>query len=160
MRLILILEFKKILNFIIRRNNNQMKNLLFLSLFVLIISCTSTAQNIEIKSISVSTYGGDMGYVDSIKVTKDSIFSATNVATDSLRNTSSKIINSKIKISDLMNDYDFQKVISLKNGKSNLPVDGTDTALKIETADKVYKIVNADNLIWKSIVNRMYSIQE
>ena len=137
-----------------------MKNLLFLSLFILIMSCTLTAQNMEIKSISVSTYGGDMGYVDSIKVTKDSIFTATNVGTDSLRNRSSKILNSKIKISDLMNYSDFQKVISLKDGKSNMPVDGTDTALKIETADKVYTIVNADNLIWKSIVNKMYSIQE
>lgn len=136
-----------------------MKSLLFLSLFILIMSCTSTAQNMEIKSISVSTYGGDMGYVDSIKVTKDSIFTATNVATDSLRNRSSKILNSKIKISDLMNDSDFQKVISLKDGKSNMPVDGTDTALKIETADKVYTIINADNSIWKRIVKNMYSIQ-
>jgi len=113
----------------------------------------------EIKSISVSTYGGEMGYVDSIKVTKDSIFTATNVATDSLRNRSSKILNSKIKISDLMNDSDFQKVISLKDGKSNMPVDGTDTALKIETAEKVYTIINADNSIWKRIVKDMYSIQ-
>ncbi|MGL6038584.1 MAG: hypothetical protein ACRC0E_06825 [Soonwooa sp.] len=136
-----------------------MKSLLFLSLFILIMSCSSTAQNMEIKSISVSTYGGDMGYVDSIKVTKDSIFTATNVATDSLRNRSSKILNSKIKISDLMNDSDFQKVISLKDGKSNMPVDGTDTALKIETADKVYTIINADNSIWKRIVKNMYSIQ-
>ncbi|WP_313215958.1 hypothetical protein [Soonwooa sp.] len=136
-----------------------MKSLLFLSLFILIMSCSSTAQNMEIKSISVSTYGGEMGYVDSIKVTKDSIFTATNVATDSLRNRSSKILNSKIKISDLMNDSDFQKVISLKDGKSNMPVDGTDTALKIETAEKVYTIINADNSIWKRIVKDMYSIQ-
>ncbi|MFW2135147.1 hypothetical protein ACK2M7_02480 [Chryseobacterium sp. TY4] len=136
-----------------------MKSLLFLSLFILIMSCSSTAQNMEIKSISVSTYGGEMGYVDSIKVTKDSIFTATNVATDSLRNRSSKILNSKIKISDLMNDSDFQKVISLKDGKSNMPVDGTDTALKIETAEKVYTIINADNSIWKRIVKNMYSIQ-
>lgn len=137
-----------------------MRILPYFFLFLLTFSCTPTAQKNEIKSISASTFGGMLGYGRVVKITKDSIFNETSMAADSTKNSSSKKLNTQYKLQNLITEDQLNELSQVKNGRSNQPVDGTDTKLTIETDKEIFKITNAeDNATWKKIVDKMYSLE-
>ncbi|WP_300673320.1 hypothetical protein [Soonwooa sp.] len=138
-----------------------MKITSFLLLLIGLLSCTPTAQKTNIKSISVSTYGGDRGYSRSVKITKDSIFSDTSIAVDSTENSSSKKLNTQYKLQDLVSDAQLDELNIIKNGESRQPVDGTDTSLIIETDKKTLTITNGESSgLWRKIVDKINSFDK
>ena len=136
-----------------------MKITSFSLLLIGLLSCTPTAQKTNIKSISVSTYGGDRGYSRTLKITKDSIFDSTTDIADSTKNTSTRILNTQYKLQDLITEEQLNELSKVKNGQSNQLIDATDTTLTIETNKETFKITNADdNPTWKKIVDNIYDI--
>lgn len=138
-----------------------MKITSFLILLIGLQSCTSTAQKTNIKSISVSTYGGDRGYSRTVKITKDSIFGETSVAVDSTENSSSKKLNTQYKLQDFVSDAQLNELSKVKSGRSNQPVDGTDTSLIIESDKKTFTITNGESSgLWSKIVDKINSLDK
>lgn len=145
-----------------------MKKLFSISILLILIvfsfSCfqknkESNTNNNKIKSISILTYGGEMGYSQSLKLTKDSLHFSFNIAVDSTRKRNEKKLNKLYKLDDIVSLAEAMSFSKIVDGKSRLPVDGTDTKIIIETGEKEYSIINGDNNeIWRRIEVEMASI--
>lgn len=138
----------------------------FITICILLSSCLQknnndkTNNNINehkvdaeiIKSISISTFGGEMGYYQSLKITTDSLYYNFNLEVDTTKRKSEKKINSHYKLEDIVNANQLINFAKIKNGESRQPVDGTDTEIEIKTNQKTYSIVNGEgNISWQTI---------
>ncbi len=78
---------------------------LFLGLATLIFSCSGANQSHKvekIKSISISTFGGERGYFQSLVITPDTLYYELGSSVDSANNKSIKKVNNQYKLEDLI----------------------------------------------------------
>ena len=134
-------------------------------LFILFISCSSspqkshtTAEKQGAEAVTLLTYGGQMGYFQSLKVTDDSLFFTLTVGTDSTKNRRQIIRNDSYKINDIITSSDVEKFSRLRSGKSYLPVDGTDTDIIIEKKQQKFKVTNGTDSIWYKAQEKLEKI--
>lgn len=102
-------------------------------------------QKEEIKSIEWSTFGGQMGYVEKLVITKDSIHHKYFTAMKNNETIEHHFKNSPESwqnLSSAVNLNDFRKI---KNGNSNQPVDGTDEQITIRSKNSQDSIINGDS---------------
>ncbi|WP_143093381.1 hypothetical protein [Halpernia frigidisoli] len=98
----------------------------------------------EITAIELSRYGGQLGYFGTLKFTKDSIIQTVLVGTksDKVTKTGKKI--SKGDWQNISNSFRLEDFKKVKSGSSNMAFDGTDTKIKITTANTSDSIINGD----------------
>ncbi len=142
-----------------------MKKLIILIYILLIISCKGTTEknteniNHKIKSITISTYGGQMGYFQSLKITKDSLFFNFNLAVDESKKRTQNKLNINYKLGEIISKTELISFPKIINGESMQPVDGTDTKIMIETKENNYSVINAkNNKIWRNTKEKMNQI--
>jgi hypothetical protein len=120
---------------------------------------TVTAQQEEILKIEYVRYEGDMGWGESIIITKDSIFySETVAATGSkieYKNQTSEILWNKLLT--VCNLEAFEKIPS---GESNLPSDGTDETFSIVTNKRTLSFTNGYGKEYKALANFIDIVKE
>ncbi len=137
---------------------------LFLGLATLIFSCSGVNQSHkveEIKSISISTFGGERGYFQSLVITPDTMYYELGSSVDPANNKSIKKVNNKHKLEDLISANQLTSFSNITSGKSLLPVDGTDTEIMIKTDSSEFKVRNAENNgKWLAIQAKMNTIIE
>jgi len=138
---------------------------LILSAFV-IIGCSQKAEELKIskkenpvKSVSIASFGGQLGYSTSIKITRDSLYYDLNMEVDSTKRKHIQKPNISYKLEDLINPDQIMSFSKVKNGESRQPVDGTDTEITIETDKNKHSVINAwDNEIWQKTNKKMQDI--
>lgn len=141
-----------------------MKHLILTSL--IIFSCThkTEVQKIvksenHVKSVSIATYGGEMGYSRSMKITGDSIYYDLNIAMDSTKRKHISKSNLSYKLQNIINPDQIIRFSEVTNGKSLQPIDGTDTEITIETDKNKYSVINGwDAEIWQKTNRKMQTI--
>lgn len=135
---------------------------LMLACCAFFFSCSSAnqvGQQEKIQSISISAFGGELGYHRSLLITSDSIFYELGSAIDTINNKAVKKRNSQYKLEDIMTTNQLAKFSKITNGQSRQPVDGTDTSITIKTDSTEFKVTNGfkDNL-WRSVMGKMNAI--
>lgn len=135
----------------------------YLLVFImLIVSCSGTtpAQKMEnITSISMTAWGGELGYHRSLVITPDTLHYELGSSVDTTNNISSKKSNGQYKLDDIISANQLAKFAKIASGESRQPVDGTDTEIKIKTNLKEYSVINAgNNNLWRGILIRMDAI--
>ena len=142
----------------------NMKSIFILCTVFAFLSCKpqdkkSIKNNEEIKSISISTFGGEMGYMQSLKITHDSLYYDYNLSVDSTKKRTENKLNTNYKLENIINLKQLANFSKIINGKSRLPVDGTDTKIVIETKHKTYTVINAEGSdIWQTLETRLGQI--
>lgn len=128
----------------------------------LLISCSTpnpTQKMDKIKSISISTFGGQLGYHRTVKITPDTLYYERGSHANPSHDKSVKKINAQYRLEEIISEnqlMDFSKIIS---GKSRQPVDGTDTEVVIRTDSAETKVRNAQNdKLWHSVVVKINAI--
>jgi hypothetical protein len=139
-----------------------MKNFIII-LYILLSSCSQNNNNVNnmngnkiedeiIKSISISTYGGEMGYYQSLKLTADSLYYNFDLAVDSTKRRSEIKVNRHYKLEDIVNSNQLINFVKIKNGESRQRVDGTDTKIEIKTNKNTHAVINREsNNSWQNI---------
>jgi hypothetical protein len=141
-----------------------MKHLFFIFISLFFLSCKpqdnkSIKNNEQITSISISTYGGEMGYMQNLKITQDSLYYNFNLMVDPAKKRSGSKLNSSYKLENLISKKQLASFSKTNNGKSRQPVDGTDTKIVIETKQKTLTVINAEgNVIWSNIETKLNEI--
>lgn len=137
---------------------------IFLSLSILIFSCSGANQphSMEkIKSVSISTFGGERGYFQSLIITPDTLYYESGSSVNTADNKSRKKNNSRYKFEDIISANQLSSFSNITSGKSLLPVDGSDTEITIKTAISEVSVRNAgNNGNWLAIQDKMNSILE
>lgn len=123
----------------------------FISL--LILGCVSNSEEKDgINSISVRTYGGDMGVSETYVITKDSVHYDYYLAADTTKNKATSSVNTLEKWDSLLGKVNIDAFNGLTNGRSYLAVDGTDTDIVIITENGEFMKTNgAGNNAWDDI---------
>lgn len=106
---------------------------------------SSTVKQEEITSVKLSQYGGMLGFNQTIFITKDSITRETSMTAQNDSVKKEKLANTPANweaLNSSLNLNDFRKI---KNGNSNLPVDGTDQKIVINTKTTSDSIINGQN---------------
>ncbi|MCD9854906.1 hypothetical protein LUD75_09330 [Epilithonimonas sp. JDS] len=112
-----------------------------------------------VKSVSIATFGGQMGYSISMKITKDSLYYDFNIAMDSTKRKHIEKPNIVYKLEDLINPDNIVRFSRVKDGESRQPVDGTDMEITIETDKDKYTVINAwDDEVWQKTNKKMQDI--
>ena len=134
----------------------------FLGISILLFSCSGANQphKVEkIKSISISTFGGERGYFQSLVITPDTLYYELGSSVDTANNKSIKKINSQYKFEDIVSENQITSFAKITSGKSFLPVDGTDTEITVKTDGSDYKVRNAaHSRKWLSIQAKLQTI--
>lgn len=138
---------------------------LSLSAFI-IFSCTHKTEEQRIvksenhvKSVSIATFGGEMGYSRSMKITGDSIYYDLNIAMDSTKRKHISKPNLSYALENIINPDQITRFSEVTDGKSLQPVDGTDTEITIETDKNKYAVINGwDAEIWQKTNRKMQTI--
>jgi hypothetical protein len=113
----------------------------------------------KIKSILISTYGGEMGYSQSLKVTSDSLYFDLSLAIDSVKKRNETKLNKFYPLENFIDSNELLSFYKISSGKSRLPIDGTDTAIIIETEKNKYSVINAENNSdWRRIQMKMADV--
>ncbi len=118
-----------------------------LAAFIFLASCSqkntvSIANEEKIISVSMTTYGGMMGYSGNIEVTKDSLHFSEIISTQPDKNVKIDEINLKYEPASLLDTITLDELSTVQNGESNLAFDGTDTKIVIITNQRKLEIVN------------------
>ncbi len=130
---------------------------ILLLMFICFVSCTQNShenriKNEKIKYISISSYGGEMGYKRTFKITTDSLYFEYSLAVDNTKRRSERKRNSIYKLEDIISLNDLSSFSSIKDGESRQPVDGSDTKIVIDTKQGNYIVINAESSsIWEKI---------
>ncbi|MCD0488877.1 hypothetical protein LPB86_11595 [Pedobacter sp. MC2016-14] len=136
----------------------------FLGISILLFSCSGANQlhkSEKIKSISISTFGGERGYFQSLVITPDTLYYELGSSVDTANNKSIKKINSRYKFEDIISENQINGFSTITNGKSLLPVDGTDTEITIKTDSSDFKVRNAEHSRkWLTVQAKMNTILE
>lgn len=122
--------------------------LLFACVFAL-QSCGGNTQKAtenknEIKEISISTFGGDMGMSETYIITKDSVHYDFYLAADTTQNVIKSYPNTEQDWGKLLKKVDLEDFKNTENGKSHQAYDGTDTEITIITQNEKITKTNAD----------------
>jgi len=137
---------------------------LFLGLSIFLFSCSGANQSHKvekIKSISISTFGGERGYFQSLIITPDTLYYELGSSIDPANNKSIKKMNSQYKFEDLISANQLTSFSNITSGKSQLPVDGTDTEITVKTDSSEFKVRNAgNNGKWLAVQAKMNNIIE
>lgn len=119
-------------------------------LFFVLLNCkekskshsTNSLKQEEIITTEWSNYGGDLGFPQTVTVTKDSITHSNFLAADNNRTTVNKYKNTKENWENLINSFKLSDFRKIKNGESVQEVDGTNQKIRIETNSSSDSIIN------------------
>ena len=132
-----------------------------LTLFSLIftISCQSSkiSGKEEIQSVKMSSYGGMMGMTGDFIIRKDSTIYEHKLLRSPEKAVKKTKATSEEDWNDLINEIDLE---ASKSGESQLPVDGIDTKVTIETNLGSYSVVNGSENFFQTLIDRMKSFKE
>ena len=142
-----------------------MNKILFLSI-LLLISCTEKKQsrtspkkNIEseqketILSIEINSAGGQLGYVSTFRMTRDSIIFSSDMTAAPNKKTELRKPLKKGEAEKIFEDFDLNDFNRAVEGQSKQPFDGLDDVITIQTQKKEYAKRNAyDNKTWMKIL--------
>lgn len=142
-----------------------MNKILFLSI-LLLISCsekkqstTSPKENIEseqketIQSIEINSAGGQLGFVSTFKMTRDSIIFNSDMTAAPNKKTELRNPLKKGEAAKIFHDIDLKDFDRAVEGQSKQPFDGPDEVISIQTEKKDYFKLNAtDNKTWMKIL--------
>lgn len=141
-----------------------MNKILFLSI-LLLISCsekkqstTSPKENIEseqketIQSIEINNAGGQLGYVSTFRMIRDSIIFNSDMTAAPNKKTELRKPLKKGEAAKIFHDIDLKDFNRAVEGQSKQPFDGIDEVITIQTQKKEYSKRNADdNKTWMKI---------
>ena len=141
-----------------------MNKILLLSI-LLLISCsekkqsrTSPEENIEseqketIQSIEINSAGGQLGYVPTFRMTKDSIIFNSDMTAAPNKKTELRKPLKKGEAEKVFENFDLKDFNHAVEGQSKQPFDGIDEVITIQTEKKDYSKRNADdNKTWMKI---------
>lgn len=141
-----------------------MNKILFLSI-LLLISCsekkqsrTSPKENIEseqketIQSIEINSAGGQLGYVSTFRMTRDSIIFNSDMTAAPNKKTELRKPLKKGEAEKIFEDLDLNDFNRADEGQSKQPFDGLDEVITIQTEKQEYSKRNAyDNKTWTKI---------
>ena len=141
-----------------------MNKILLLSI-LLLISCsekkqsrTSPEENIEseqketIQSIEINSAGGQLGYVPTFRMTKDSIIFNSDMTAAPNKKTELRKPLKKGEAEKVFENFDLKDFNHAVDGQSKQPFDGIDEVITIQTEKKDYSKRNADdNKTWMKI---------
>lgn len=142
-----------------------MNKILLLSI-LLLISCsekkqsrTSPEENIEseqketIQSIEINSAGGQLGYVSTFRMTKDSIIFNSDMTAAPDKKTAFRNPLKKGESEKIFEDLDLKDFDRAVEGQSKQPFDGIDEVIIVQTEKKEYSKRNAyDNKTWMKIL--------
>lgn len=142
-----------------------MNKILFLSI-LLLISCTekkqsttSPKENIEseqketIQSIEINNAGGQLGYVSTFRMIRDSIIFNSDMTAAPNKKTALRKPLKKGEAEKIFEDLDLKDFNHAVEGQSKQPFDGIDNVITIQTQKKDYSKRNApDNKTWMNIL--------
>lgn len=113
----------------------------------------------KIKSISISTNGGDMGFSQTLKITADSLYFDFNLAVNAAKKRKQRKSNTFFKLEDIIGATQLINFSKTINGASRQPVDGTDTEIIIITEHHKYSVINGEeDNNWNRIKELLYAI--
>lgn len=112
-----------------------------LRLFFALLSCkeksklpsTNPPKQEKITIIEWSNYGGDLGFAQTLTITKDSITHSEFLAADNNNITVNKYKNTNENWEYLINSFKWSDFKKIKSGESVQEVDGTDQKIHIKT---------------------------
>ena len=143
-----------------------MKNIFIIAALVFFTCCSEkidhkfTPKENDLKSITVSTYGGAMGYNESFTMRTDSLLYNLHIQMDSTKNRRGNVRNVGYKLDGILKQNQVEEFSKIKGSESRQPVDGTDNSITVETATKRYTIVNGEkNVLWSSIYRRIVKVK-
>lgn len=142
-----------------------MNKILFLSI-LLLISCsekkqstTSPEENIEseqketIQSIEINNAGGQLGYVSTFRMIRDSIIFNSDMTAAPNKKTELRKPLKKGEAEKVFENFDLKDFNHAVEGQSKQPFDGIDEVITIQTEKKNYAKRNAyDNKTWMKIL--------
>lgn len=140
-------------------------NKILLVSILLLISCsekkqstTSPEENIEseqketIQSIEINSAGGQLGYVPTFRMTKDSIIFNSDMTAAPNKKTELRKPLKKGEAEKVFENFDLKDFNHAVEGQSKQPFDGIDEVITIQTEKKDYSKRNADdNKTWMKI---------
>ena len=142
-----------------------MNKILFLSILLLINcsekkqSTTSPKENIEseqketIQSIEINSAGGQLGYVSTFRMTRDSIIFNSDMTAAPNKKTAFRKPLKKGEAEKIFEDLDLKDFNRAVEGQSKQPFDGIDEDIIVKTAEQDYSKRNAyDNKTWMKIL--------
>jgi len=123
----------------------------------LIFSCQSSkiAGKEEIQSVKMSSYGGMMGMTGDFIIRKDSIIYEHKLLASPEKTVKKSKATSAEDWNDLIRGIDLEAFKNAKSGESQLPIDGIDTKLTIETNLGSYSVVNGSEKTFQTMIERM-----
>ena len=141
-----------------------MNKILFLSI-LLLISCTekkqsttSPKENIEseqketILSIEINSAGGQLGYVSTFRMTRDSVIFNSDMTAAPNKKIEFRKSLKKGEAEKIFENFDLKHFNRAVEGQSKQPFDGIDEVITIQTEKKDYSKRNAyDNKTWMKI---------
>lgn len=141
-----------------------MNKILFLSI-LLLISCTerkqsttSPKENIEseqketIQSIEINNAGGQLGYVSTFRMIRDSIIFNSDMTAAPNKKTALRKPLKKGEAEKIFEDLELKDFNRAVEDQSKQPFDGLDEVITIQTEKKDYSKRNAyDNKTWMKI---------
>ncbi len=103
----------------------------------------STIAPLGITKVVFKSYGGMMGYSDSVLITKDSAIRVTIIGT---QNKYSKKAVAMVDTvwSGLTNSIAWDKFVALKSGESAVPMDGIDDEIIVFNNNASHTVINAN----------------
>ncbi len=144
-----------------------MKNIFIIAFLVFFTCCSEkidpkfTPEENDLKSITISTYGGAMGYNESFTMRTDSLLYNLHIQMDSTKNRRGNVRNVGYSLDDIVTKNQVEEFSKIKGSESRQPVDGTDNSITVETATKKYTIVNGEkNVLWSKINSRIVKVKE
>lgn len=131
---------------------------------VFLISCSTSNPSHKmdkIKSISISTMGGQLGYYRTLRITPDTLYYEQGSHANPSHNKSIKKINTQYQLEEVIPANQLTNFSKIISGKSRQPVDGTDTIIVVSTDSTEMKITNAGNdELWQSVLVKINAIIE
>ncbi len=144
-----------------------MKNIFIIAALVFFTSCSEkiehkfTPEENDLISITISTYGGAMGYNESFTMRTDSLLYNLHIQMDSTKNRRGNVRNVGYSLDDIVTQNQVEEFSKIKGSESRQPVDGTDNSITVETATKKYNIVNGEkNVLWSKIYKRIVNVKK
>ena len=142
-----------------------MNKILLLSI-LLLISCSekkqsriSPKENIAseqketILSIEINSAGGELGYVSTFRMTRDSIIFNSDMTAAPNKKTELRKPLKKGEAENFFSDLDLKDFNRAVEGQSKQPFDGIDEDIIVKTAEQDYSKRNAyDNKTWMKIL--------
>ncbi|WP_025146453.1 hypothetical protein [Pedobacter jeongneungensis] len=140
----------------------SLKYLLLCHAFIMSCTNANSSHTVDrIKSISISTNGGQLGYYRRLLIMPDTLYFEQGLRVDTSHRKSIKKINTQYQLEELISTNQltgFSKIIS---GKSRQPFDGIDTEVVIRTYNTEIKVRNGgSDKLWLNVVSSINKIIE